>query len=386
MSAKTTIKKVIGFLLIIFLAAPFLITGIAIIVIPDIEGGTLMAIIFFLVGGISLFFGIKLVRIKDKIESALRESVEPIPAQALNTKKEEVAIEPLPAISQLNQPPAQEQKTEASPPKANKEKIERETIENLIKQHQIFNDGHLIHGGRRNAIAFSRAGEIGICSGSINGIKIIHAKDITSIKYQKVKDDDVSEWFCVLGVNDFDNPTIKIQLAFYEEGDARDKYNQIEQLYYMLTQPKADQGQQAESRPISPEERAQIEKELIRKIAGSIKFSVSGDNDEPLEREITPATTVTKNDNLTILYRDAKGEQSMRRIHPQGMKRDSYGDFSIRAYCYTREAYREFKLSRIEKVLFNNIQIDGSELINLFPYFKENEPDAAILVSQALNG
>jgi ribosomal protein S3AE len=55
------------------------------------------------------------------------------------------------------------------------------------------------------------------------------------MKYQKLKDEwDNKEWFCVLKTNDFDNPTIKLSLAFDEEGDAREKYEQIEQLYSIL--------------------------------------------------------------------------------------------------------------------------------------------------------
>lgn len=39
---------------------------------------------------------------------------------------------------------------------------EIKTIENLVKQNSVFDNGKLIHIGRRNAIVFSRTGEIGI--------------------------------------------------------------------------------------------------------------------------------------------------------------------------------------------------------------------------------
>jgi len=115
------------------------------------------------------------------------------------------------------------------------ERIEIETIENLVKQNPVFDNGKLIHGGRRNAIVFSRTGEIGICTDDIVGIKILDAKDIKSIKYQVVKDEDgTKEWFCILKTNDFDNPIIKLELAYCFGDNARDKYDQIAQLYSML--------------------------------------------------------------------------------------------------------------------------------------------------------
>jgi len=118
-----------------------------------------------------------------------------------------------------------------------KEKLEIEAIEKTIKENSVFNDGKLIHGGRRNAIVFSRTGDIGVFADGIKGIKILKAKDIKSLKYLKTKDEfGNKEWYCVLGVNDFDNPIIKIRLAFDEEGDAGEKFENIKQLYTLLKQ------------------------------------------------------------------------------------------------------------------------------------------------------
>jgi len=121
-------------------------------------------------------------------------------------------------------------------------KAEIETIENLTKQHAVFDDGKLIHGTSRNAIALSRTGEIGLFTEDIEGIKIVNAKDIKSMKYEKEKEkgpaSETKECFCVLGVNDFDNPLIKISLGYYYgsnyRDDPKDKYDQIKQIWTAL--------------------------------------------------------------------------------------------------------------------------------------------------------
>ena len=107
-----------------------------------------------------------------------------------------------------------------------------------MKQYPVFNDGKLFHGGRRNAVVISRSGEIGLFSDDIKEIKILNVKDIKSIRYEKTgginKTLEPVECFCIFSINDFNNPIIKIRLAFYEEGNANDLYNEIKQLYTIV--------------------------------------------------------------------------------------------------------------------------------------------------------
>jgi len=117
-------------------------------------------------------------------------------------------------------------------------KAEIEAIENLVKQHSAFDDGKLIHGLSKNAIALSRTGEIGIFTKDIEGMKVVNAKDIKSMRYEKVQEGvfETKMLFCVLNTTDFDNSIIKIGLGYniWGEDDAKEKYNQIKQTWTAL--------------------------------------------------------------------------------------------------------------------------------------------------------
>ena len=62
----------------------------------------------------------------------------------------------------------------------------------------------------------------------------------------------------------------------------------------------------------------------------------------------------------------------LRNINDKIRNKSKESDFLIiiRAHCYMRKRGRDFKLSRIEKIIFNDKLIDKNDLIDLFPYFK----------------
>jgi len=182
MSAKTIAKKLIGFLLVIFFAIPLLILGIVGVMSRDeYSNDILFGIIFLVLGAIFLFLGAKLVgKRKEILELAVPQSEqEPNPVQEQ---------EPAPEVRAETQESLVEIKEQEriKAPIANKEKQEKEYIESTIKQHTVFNGGKLIHGGRRNAIVFSRTGEIGIFADGIDGVKIIHSKDVRHVKRMNI--------------------------------------------------------------------------------------------------------------------------------------------------------------------------------------------------------
>ena len=148
----------------------------------------------------------------------------------ISTRKPSVSADPAKTEQEAKREREREEREQ-------KRKAEIEAIENLVKQHSAFDDGKLIHCTSRNAIALSRTGEIGIFTEDIEGIKIVNAKDIKSMKYEKEKGpaSEIKECFCVLGINDFDNPLIKISLGYYYGSsygdDPKDKYDQIKQMW-----------------------------------------------------------------------------------------------------------------------------------------------------------
>jgi len=151
---------------------------------------------------------------------------------------------------------------------------------------------------------------------------------------------------------------------------------------------KKEETKKQEKYVLSEQEKEEAKKEYIEQLAEimvkNTKISTEGDSVEISIIE-APATTIKETDDFVILYRDTKGDETLRRIFPNGIKRDSYGDFTVRAFCYMRNKYREFKLSRIRKILYNDSDINGEEFINLFPYFKKNEPEAAIEAIKLIN-
>ena len=133
--------------------------------------------------------------------------------------------------------------TEKTPVKKSTEDEERETIENIVFQNSIFNNGKLIHCGRRNSIVFNRTGEVGIFTDEIDGIKIMNINDIKSIKYQMEKDNwGTKTWYCVINTKDFDNPMIKILLSFVDINNSKELYEEIKQYYSILKDNKKNDG------------------------------------------------------------------------------------------------------------------------------------------------
>lgn len=119
--------------------------------------------------------------------------------------------------------------------KKEQKKQEVEYLENQIKQNPVFNDGKIIYGTHQNAIAFSRTGEVGVFTDNNIDIKIINVKDIKSLKYQVLNSGWCKEYNCVIGIDDFDNPIIKINLAYdTSPGNSKELYEKIKQTYSAL--------------------------------------------------------------------------------------------------------------------------------------------------------
>jgi len=116
--------------------------------------------------------------------------------------------------------------------KERREKIkrERELIDNVINSNPVFNNGKRFDGAGNNVIIFSRTGEVGIFNSDNIGIKLIKVSDIRSMRYEV---EDKTYYNCVLSINDFDNPVIKICLSIDKE-EGKNMYDEIKQTYSLL--------------------------------------------------------------------------------------------------------------------------------------------------------
>jgi len=146
--------------------------------------------------------------------------------------------------------------------------------------------------------------------------------DVRSIKYQKIKNDDWSDFICILSVNDFNTPMIKVSLAFDNEDDAKDKYNEIEQLYAVWKgkpeiEPTADDvtpRQQTEKRPISVEE----------PIGDSSEYEDDEKSVDDVKSEYEGIV-----DGVKFFYENMSGEKRWHTIVIKGLSKDRLGNIVV---------------------------------------------------------
>lgn len=90
-----------------------------------------------------------------------------------------------------------------------------------------------------------------------------------------------------------------------------------------------------------------------------------------LAAEPADAATASKSD-LFIRYVDANGAPSERRISIHGLKENSSGEFTIRAWCHERQDMRSFLISRVEEA----VDPETGEIIDdLFDWFQLHTED-----------
>lgn len=105
-------------------------------------------------------------------------------------------------------------------------------------------------------------------------------------------------------------------------------------------------------------------------------LKVSIPNEEILEIDNLPdgIDILQLNTLAFISYKDAQGQKSERRITIKSIYQ-THGDYSISAYCHEREAYRTFKLSRINQLT----DIENGEIFdNPSEFFLERYNDSPI--------
>lgn len=99
-------------------------------------------------------------------------------------------------------------------------------VEKIIRNIESFNDSKIIHGVINNSIAFSRSGYCAVFCHDIQ--KLIEKKDIKSVELKFPNKNDFPQlYYCIININDFDVPQVKMLLSVNDKKESEKIFEEI---------------------------------------------------------------------------------------------------------------------------------------------------------------